>query len=240
MRKAAGIIPARFDSTRFPGKPLALIAGKPMIQRVYEGCRTSRLLDRILIATDDERIESAARRFGAEVVLTSPAHQSGTERTAEAASSLPHPIIITIQGDMPQVRGDMIDSLVETLQDETIPVATLAFRSSDPSLFENPNAVKIVCDRKGNALYFSRSPIPYGSESSFQIHIGIYGFQKFFLQRISVLPSSSLEKTERLEQLKILDNGYTIKVIETGEHPHHVDHPEDIQTVEHDIIRQNK
>ncbi|MCJ7679197.1 MAG: 3-deoxy-manno-octulosonate cytidylyltransferase [Candidatus Aminicenantes bacterium] len=240
MRKAAGIIPARFDSTRFPGKPLAQIAGKPMIQWVYEGCRKSRLLDRILIATDDERIESAAHRFGAEVVLTSPAHQSGTERIAEAAGSLPHPIIINIQGDMPLVSGEMLDALIETLQDETIPVATLAFRSSDPAQFINPNAVKVACDRNGNALYFSRASIPYGAESSFQIHVGIYGFQKFFLQRISSLPTSSLERTERLEQLKILDNGYTIKVIETGEQPLHVDHPEDIQAVEYVLKKQNK
>ena len=202
-----------------------------MIRWVYEGCCTSARLDSILIATDDERIESTARGFGAEVVMTSPDHPSGTERTAEAAARLPHPIIINIQGDMPLVSGEMIDSLVDTLQDETVPMATLAFRSSDPALYHDPHVVKVVCSRNGNAMYFSRNPIPYGSESFFLVHVGIYGFQKFFLQRISGLPDSPIEKTERLEQLKILDNGYTIRVIETAEHPLHVDHPADVQAV---------
>ncbi len=232
MRPALGVIPVRYGAQRFPGKPLAPILGRPMVQWVYESaCRATRLT-KLVVATDDERILQAARDFGAEACLTSPEHTSGTERVAEAASRYHLPIVINIQGDEPLLRGEAIDLLVEALQDETVPMATLAYPNPDLSRIGDPNVVKLVMDAEGYALYFSRSPLPHQASDFFWEHVGIYGYQKDFLLRFGGLPESRLEATERLEQLRALEHGFRIKVLETRYSTLSVDTPEDIIKVE--------
>ncbi len=232
MREALGVIPARFSAQRFPGKPLAPILGRPMLQWVYEGARRATRLKRLVVATDDERILKAARAFGAEACLTSPDHTSGTERAAEAAARHDLPIVINIQGDEPLVRGEAIDALIEALQDESVPMATLARREADLSRIADPNVVKLVRDAEGFALYFSRSPLPHQAREYFYEHIGIYGYQKEFLQTFAGLPASRLEEVEKLEQLRALEHGFRIKVLETQHSSLSVDTPEDIIKVE--------
>ena len=232
MKLATGIIPARYDSKRFPGKHLAVILGKSIIQRVYEQAQTANLLQQIIIATDDERIFQASRSFGAEVLMTSPLHNSGTERAAEIAEKINTPIIINIQGDEPLLRGKMIDDLVIALQDETIPMATLAAKVKDLSLINEKNIVKAVLDKNGFALYFSRSPLPFQASDYFWQHIGIYGYQRDFLLEFSQLSASRLETTEKLEQLRVLENGYKIKIIETSSPTLSVNTPQDIIRIE--------
>lgn len=231
MKSAIGIIPARYGARRFPGKPLAKILGKPMLQWVYERSSSSNSLKKVIIATDDERILNAARTFGAETILTSAHHPSGTDRVAEIARKLNVPLIINIQGDEPLIRGEMITSLVSALQDETSAMATLAVKSSDRRLLKDKNTVKIVFDRQGYALYFSRSPIPNNS-SQFWIHIGIYGYQRDFLLRFSKLKPTYLENIEKLEQLRALEYGHKIKIIESAYSTLSVDVPEDISKIE--------
>jgi len=230
--RAAGIIPVRYASERFPGKPLALIAGKPMIQHVYERAVQASRLDSLIIATDDAKIYKAAKDFGADVRLTSACHRSGTDRAAEVAAKLDEAIIVNIQGDEPLIHGDMIDSLVSALEDSPSPMATLAAKEYDLSLFEAPSQVKVVFDEAGNALYFSRSPIPRGALDFFWKHIGIYAFRRSFLLRFTSLRPSRMEGLENLEQLRALEHGYPIKVLETTHRPHSVDYPEDIIKVE--------
>jgi len=232
LKLATGIIPARYDSKRFPGKHLAVILGKSIIQRVYEQAQTANLLQRIIIATDDERIFQASQAFGAEVLITSPLHNSGTERAAEIAEKINTPIIINIQGDEPLLRGKMIDDLVIALQDETIPMATLAAKVKDLSLINEKNIVKAVLDKNGFALYFSRSPLPFQASDYFWQHIGIYGYQRDFLLEFSQLSASRLETTEKLEQLRVLENGYKIKIIETSSPTLSVNTPQDIIRIE--------
>lgn len=232
MRPAAGIIPARYGATRFPGKPLALIAGKSLIQRVYERARKAELLQQLIIATDDDRIFSAAKAFGADVRMTSPAHRSGTERAAEVAEGLDAPIIINIQGDEPLLQGQMIDDLVRVLQDSGISMATLAAKVTDMDKIHDKDIVKVVTDIRGNALYFSRSPVPSRSAGYFHQHIGIYGYQKDFLMKFRDLPVSRLEASEGLEQLRALENGFQIKIIPTHFQALSVDTPQDIIAVE--------
>ena len=232
MKKALGVIPARYHSHRFPGKPLASILGKPMIQRVYERALSSKQLSRLIIATDDERIQKACQDFGAEVWMTSGHHNSGTERVAEVAEKINTPIIINIQGDEPLIRGELIDHLVSTLEDRSIPMVTAAARINDFNRFKDQNTVKVVVDREGFALYFSRSPLPSQAQDSFLQHIGIYGYQREFLLQFHSLPPSRLEKSERLEQLRALENGFRIKVIEWPHFTLSVDSPQDIIRVE--------
>lgn len=235
MRKATGIIPARYGATRFPGKPLAKIAGKWMIQRVYERAQKARHLEEVIIATDDDRILSACRAFGADVRMTSPHHRSGTERAAEVAQNVDNPIIINIQGDEPLLTGKMLDDLVQALQDPSIAMATLAFEEKDLARIHDQNRVKVVADRDGYALYFSRSPLPFQPSDYFLQHIGIYGYQKEFLLKIHALPLSRLETTERLEQLRVLESGYKIKILTTPDIVLSVDTPQDIMAVENMI-----
>jgi 3-deoxy-manno-octulosonate cytidylyltransferase (CMP-KDO synthetase) len=232
LKDATGIIPARYGAKRFPGKPLANICGKPMIQRVYEQALGSELLRNVIVATDDQRIFDACRAFGAEVQLTSPNHQSGTERVAEVAESLGTPIIINIQGDEPLLQGRMIDDLVKVLQDDSIPMATLAVSVPDLALIHDKDTVKVVVDKNGYALYFSRSPLPSQPSGHFWKHIGIYGYQRHFLMEFRQMPVSQLESCERLEQLRALENGFKIKVIQTDSPTLSVDTPEDIIKVE--------
>lgn len=232
MKEATGVIPARYHSLRFPGKPLALIEGKPMIQRVYERAKTAEYLTRLIIATDDERIFKACNGFGAEVQMTSHHHNSGTERVAEIARKLNTSIVINIQGDEPLIRGEMIDELVSALQDESIPMATLAAKVKDLNLLHEKNSVKVVTDKHGFALYFSRSPLPFNPPDHFLQHIGIYAYQKDFLLEFNRMQPSRLEKTEKLEQLRALENGYKIKIIESPFLTLSVDSPQDIIKVE--------
>jgi len=203
-----------------------------MIQIVYERARKAKFLDRLILATDDERIFQTAKDFGAEVKMTSPLHNSGTERVAEVAKEIKTSIVINIQGDEPLLRGEMVDDLVKALQDETIPMATLALKEKDLNLLYENNVIKVVLDREGFALYFSRSPLPFETSDYFFQHIGIYGYQKDFLIALSQIPPSRLEKTENLEQLRALENGYKIKIIETQSSTLSVNSPQDIIKVE--------
>ena len=203
-----------------------------MVQWVYQNARRAALLSRVVIATDDQRILEAARGFGAEAVLTSTEHISGTERVAEVADRLDVPIILNIQGDEPLIDPAMLDSLVEALQDVSIPMATLARKNTNLARIQDENVVKVVRDVQGNALYFSRSPLPFQAKSYFWEHVGLYGFQRPFLLELKSLAPSKLEKTERLEQLRVLENGFKIKVMETTHSTLSVDNPEDIIRVE--------
>ncbi|MCK4645849.1 MAG: 3-deoxy-manno-octulosonate cytidylyltransferase [Candidatus Aminicenantes bacterium] len=239
MKQATAVIPVRYQSRRFPGKPLALIQGKPLVQRVYERAQKAKHVNRIIIATDDKRIYQTAENFGAEVRMTSPSHHSGTDRVAEVAKEIKSPIIINIQGDEPLLKGEVIDSLVVALQDNTIPMATLAARMNDLSLLNEKNIVKVVSDANGFALYFSRSPLPFQASDYFLQHIGIYGYQKDFLLAFSKMQPSRLEKTEKLEQLRALENGYKIKIIETQLHSLSVSSPQDIIKVENLLKKKN-
>jgi 3-deoxy-manno-octulosonate cytidylyltransferase (CMP-KDO synthetase) len=203
-----------------------------MIQRVYEATRTAKNLERVIVATDDKRILQAAQDFGAEARMTSSSHRSGTDRVAEVAREINASVVINIQGDEPLIKGEAIDELVEALQDEDIPMATLAVKEDDLNLLNDSNVVKVVPDKDGFALYFSRSPLPFQASDYFWRHIGIYGYQKDFLQKFCRIPPSRLEKTEKLEQLRALENGYRIKIIENKFSTLSVDLPEDIIRVE--------
>jgi 3-deoxy-manno-octulosonate cytidylyltransferase (CMP-KDO synthetase) len=232
LKRAAAVIPVRYQSSRFPGKPLALILGKPMIQRVYDGVREARLVDRIIIATDDERIREAAKSFGAEAVLTSGTHNSGTERAAEVVQLIDNNIIINVQGDEPLVTGGLVDSLVEALQDEDVQMGSLMAKVYDLDLLANPNINKVVTDHEGFALYFSRSPVPYQASDFFYQHIGVYGYKRDFLVEFAKMKPSRLERLERLEQLRALENGCRIKMVEAPSPTLSVDTPGDIIKVE--------
>jgi len=232
LKRAAGIIPVRYSSQRFPGKPLALIKGKPMIQRVYESASKAKYLEQLIIATDDRRISEVAKNFGAEVRMTSPDHNSGTDRAAEVAREIKTPIVINIQGDEPLLRGEMIDELVAALQDEALPMATFAAKVNDLTLLQDSNTVKVIIDKNGFALYFSRSALPFQASDYLLQHIGIYGYQREFLLAFSQMEQTRLEKTEMLEQLRALENGFKIKIIETPFLTIGVDSPQDIIKVE--------
>ncbi|MDZ7345560.1 MAG: 3-deoxy-manno-octulosonate cytidylyltransferase [candidate division KSB1 bacterium] len=217
------IIPARWASTRFPGKPLANIAGKPMIQRVYERVSQARDIDEVLVATDDERIAGAVAAFGGRAVLTPSDLPSGTDRTAFVARQLHADIFINVQGDEPLIDPRAVElTATLLLEDETADLATLARRVKSAEDLENPNKVRVVLDRFGHALYFSRAVIPYLRDEKdasrrlerfpYLEHIGIYGYRREALFKLTPLPPSSLEEAERLEQLRALENGMTIKV----------------------------
>jgi 3-deoxy-manno-octulosonate cytidylyltransferase (CMP-KDO synthetase) len=233
-----GIIPARFASSRFPGKALATIAGKSMLQHVYERASQSRYLQHLVIATDDERIREEASRFGAPVRMTRSDHLSGTDRVAEVASADSADIIVNIQGDEPLIDPSAIDAAaLSLLDDPEVPMGTLKKRIEDPSEYRNPNVVKVVTNRQRNAIYFSRSPIPYVRDESERRaaihfkHIGLYVYRRDFLLSYSDLPVGPLEIAERLEQLRALENGFSIRVVETEYDSLGVDTPEDLKRV---------
>ncbi|MCP4403166.1 MAG: 3-deoxy-manno-octulosonate cytidylyltransferase [bacterium] len=216
--KAVGIIPARYHSTRLEGKPLVDLHGKPMIQRVYENVMKAEVLDDVLVATDDRRIIEAVEHFGGKAVMTSQDHTTGTDRIAEVAKSLDAQVAINVQGDEPFISPTMIDEVAAPLlEDRDIPMCTLMHKITEED-FQNPNVVKVVTDSSGFALYFSRSLIPYPRHTeghqAFE-HIGIYGYQKDFLLKLTQLAPTPLEKTEALEQLRVIENGFKIKVIST-------------------------
>ncbi len=232
--KTIGIIPARYGSTRFPGKPLADILGKPMIQHVWERASQAKTLEKVIIATDDERILKKAKEFGAEAVLTSPSLSSGTERVADAVKDLEVDIVANIQGDEPLIEPKAINEAIESLvNDPKIPMATLAYKTTKKEEIRDPNVVKVVFDKDNLALYFSRFPIPFSKEYSslFYKHLGLYIYRKEFLAKLIQLGPSPLEKIEGLEQLRVLASGYRIKVVETEYDSIGVDTPEDLERV---------
>jgi 3-deoxy-manno-octulosonate cytidylyltransferase (CMP-KDO synthetase) len=236
--KIVGIIPARFAATRLPGKILKPIAGKPLIQYVYQGAGSSKLLDDLFVATDDRRIFDAVGGFGGKAIMTSPAHQSGSDRLAEAALGIDCGIVVNIQGDEPLIRGEMIDSAVEPLLSESdIHASTLATKFSEEDSVSSPNVVKVVTDRQGNALYFSRAPIPFhrddggGKGRNYLKHLGLYAYRKQFLLQFTKWPQAELEKAEKLEQLRILENGADIRVVITPYDSVGVDSEEDFGKV---------
>lgn len=232
-----GIIPARYDASRLPGKVLKKIGGKPLIQLVYESARKARRLDDLLVATDDRRVEDAVTQFGGKAVLTSPSHRSGSDRLAEAASPIECDIVVNIQGDEPLIRGESIDAAVGALMDyKRLEVVTLATPLGDDREAGDPNMVKVVTDLEGNALYFSRTRIPYirdaiAGKARFLKHIGLYAFRKDLLIRFTNWPQTELEKLEKLEQLRILEHGVKIRVVITPYDSLGVDTPEDLERV---------
>jgi 3-deoxy-manno-octulosonate cytidylyltransferase (CMP-KDO synthetase) len=242
-QEASGIIPARYASSRFPGKPLAEILGKPMIQWVYERASQAKLLDQVIVATDEQRIFDAVEAFGGSARMTSPNAANGTERVAEVARQLNSTLIVNIQGDEPAIDPAMIDQAVAMMQNNPeVPVGTLVKRITSVAELTNPNIPKVVLDNDFFALYFSRSIIPFTRDIPLQEqwinahdyfqHIGLYIYRRDFLIKFVALPPSKLEKIEQLEQLRILENGYKIKAAITETSSIGVDVPEDIKRVE--------
>jgi 3-deoxy-manno-octulosonate cytidylyltransferase (CMP-KDO synthetase) len=240
------VIPARWGASRFPGKPLHSIAGKPLVRHVWERCRRSKRAAAVLIATDDERIAEAARGFGAEVAMTDPGHPSGTDRVAEAAALFPgHDSVINVQGDEPLISPKLIDSLAAALEaDRGIRMITAAAPVHDPALMDDPNVVKVVLDNRGDALYFSRAPLPYFRNADPEVprlrHLGIYGFQREFLMQFVSWPAAALERVEGLEQLRALAHGARIRVVLTGELSPGVDTPAQADEVEARILEMRR
>jgi 3-deoxy-manno-octulosonate cytidylyltransferase (CMP-KDO synthetase) len=232
--KSVVVIPARYGSTRLPGKALADIAGKPLIQHVYERAGESELQSEVLIATDDERIEEACRAFGAPVVMTSPTCKSGTDRVYEAIRARDADVVVNLQGDEPQIRGDMIDTLIRSVQADSLDMVTLCAYITEPHDYKSPHTAKVVLDRNGFALYFSRAPLPFFQQSvsiPTYRHIGIYGFSRQFLETFVNLPVGPLERAESLEQLRALEAGYRIKVLLTEYEGIGVDTENDLKKV---------
>ena len=236
--KFIGIIPARYASTRFPGKPLAMLGGKPVIQRVYE--QVTSVLGEAYVATDDDRIFKAVESFGGHAVMTRTDHKSGTDRIEEAAIKLQTnaDVIINVQGDEPFIQPEQIKTLCECFNDKTTDIATLGIKFKTLEAVKNPNSPKIILDNMGFAMYFSRSVIPYirGKEETewlqsfnFLKHIGMYAYRRNILKEVTALPQSSLEIAESLEQLRWLQNGYKIKVGETTQETIGIDTPEDLE-----------
>jgi len=236
--RITAVIPARYGSTRFPGKPLAEIKNKPMIQWVYEKAVNAGNIDSVIVATDDERISDTVKAFGGSAVLTSAEHQTGSDRIAEAVQDLDCDIVINLQGDEPLIPSEIIDNLADAMIEENCPMVTVAVPfSCTKSEPEDPNAVKVITDCNDYALYFSRSLIPYqreDGEAFFQLllHWGIYAYRKDFLQKFVTWEQGRLEKTEKLEQLRALENGASIKVLRVQTPTRGVDTPEDIQIIE--------
>ena len=234
-----GIIPARFASTRFPGKPLAMISGKTLIERVWRQAKKSKKLTDIIIATDDQRIFDAAQSFGAKAVMTSKNCKSGTDRLAEAVKTAAKgaQIIINIQGDEPVISPRLVDKIAGSLQkDRGLVAATAAFPLKDRKELLNPNVVKVVFDKEFNALYFSRYPIPYPRHrencAGYYKHIGIYGYRRDFLLKFALWGQTPLEMAEQLEQLRILEKGGRLKVVICDRDSFGVDVPADIRKIE--------
>ncbi len=230
---AIAVIPARYGSTRLEGKPLADILGRPMIQWVYNAVKGAERVDHVIVATDDRRIEHTAKGFGAEVVMTSSGCRTGTERVAEAVKGLTADVVVNVQADEPFVEPALIDTLVESMEDESAHIATPMTPLRDEESMNNPNVVKVVTDRRGFALYFSRSPIPYrrAHKRAFILyrHMGIYVYRKEVLLELSGLSPTPLEEAEGLEQLRALEYGYRIKLVEWARDTISVDTPEDLE-----------
>ena len=242
--KIVAVIPARYQSKRFNGKPLALIAGKPMIQHVVQQTKTCPEVNEIYVATDDQRIYDCVQKFGGRAIMTSENHQSGTDRIAEAVETIQladRDIVVNIQGDQPIFHPSMLSDLVEALiNNPAIPMSTLMHKIIDDALLRDINKVKVVVDTNGCALYFSRSSIPFYRDKPTKKtihykHIGLYAYRKEFLIAFTQLPYGLLEQAEKLEQLRVLEQGYKIKVVETAFDSIEVDTPEDIKRVEQNL-----
>lgn len=241
--KVVALIPARYGSTRFPGKPLALLRGKPMIQHVYECTRLVRGLAQVMVATDDERIAQTVRGFGGEVVMTRADHSTGTDRLAEVAVKSDAEVIVNVQGDLPFFPPAMVEDAVTVLTRSSVAVmSTVKTPIHELAEWHNPNVVKVVTDRDGYALYFSRSPIPFFRDQGAGVgdqheilgyrHIGLYVYRRDFLLTFTRLPSTPLETAEKLEQLRALECGYKITVSETNRPTVEVDTPDDLRRAE--------
>ena len=237
--RVLGVIPARYASTRLPGKPLIKIGGKPMIQHVYQQCLKAKLIDKVIVATDDKRIYDAVIKFGGNAAMTSSKHRSGTDRIGEIVkwqnSEIAQcDIVVNIQGDEPFINPANIDKAIKPLlKDKTVNVSTLAFKIKDKKEINDPNVVKVIFDKDGDAIYFSRNPIPYDRDRKGKVnyykHIGLYVYRKSYLQRLIKMKPSKLEQAEKLEQLRILENGGKIKVVVTNIDSHSVDTREDLR-----------
>ena len=244
--KAVGVIPARLGSTRLEEKVLREIDGRPMVQRVWERASQAKGLAEVIVATDDARVEACVKAFGGKAVLTRRDHPNGTSRVAEIAEKSQADIFVNIQGDEPLIHPEAIQRLVAVFQEHPeVQVATLGVRLQSREDYENPNVVKLVTDAVGNALYFSRAPMPHFRKGtdvpfSFVKHLGIYAYRRDFLLRFVRWPSSTLEETEKLEQLRILENGHKIFVCETQYDSLSVDTKEDLEMVEAVIRNQSK
>lgn len=235
--KVLGIIPARYSSTRFPGKPLIDLKGKSMIQRVYEGALKSSKIALLIVATDDERIVKEVLRFGGNVEMTKNTHQSGTDRCAEVAARHPgFDVIINIQGDEPLVDHRQLDLLINAFQDASVKIASIATKKISTEELSNPNRIKVLLKNNNDALYFSRNPIPYTQSVAtphfnFLRHIGLYAFSTETLMEITALAPTPLEKAESLEQLRWLFYNYAIRIVETEIETPNIDSPEDVDYV---------
>jgi len=233
-------IPSRYESTRFPGKPLAPIAGKPMIQHVFQNALSCNDISDVYVATDDERIFKCVHDFGGKAIMTDKNHHSGTDRIAEATRKMNlnrDCLIVNIQGDQPIFQPSSITQMITPMmEDENIPMGTLKHKITDEKEINNPNYVKVVTDREGFALFFSRSPIPFFRDDISQKihykHLGFYAYRYDFLQKFANYPVGQLESAEKLEQLRALENGFRIKVVETTFDSIEVDTPDDIKKVE--------
>jgi 3-deoxy-manno-octulosonate cytidylyltransferase (CMP-KDO synthetase) len=230
------IIPARYHSTRLPGKALADIGGRPMIEHVYRRAEAARSVSAVIVATDDERIARAVTSFGGTARMTSGSHQSGTDRLAEVAAALSCDVVVNVQGDEPLLAAEMIDEAVAPFAgDPALMMSTLRCRIDDPTEIHNPNVTKVVVDREGFALYFSRAPIPFVRDgcppSPAWRHVGLYAYRRDCLLRLAGLAPTALERAEALEQLRALEHGIRIKAIETAHDSIGVDTPEDLERV---------
>ena len=236
--KFVGIIPARYESSRFPGKPLIDLKGKSMIQRVYEGANKSEMLDEVIVATDDQRIVDEVEKFGGKVMMTSTKHSTGSDRCGEIAKTIDADVIINIQGDEPLIDSKQLDQLCAAFSDRKVSIATLGIKRSDEDA-NNPNRIKMVLNSNKDAMYFSRSAIPntnnappFGiNEFNFYRHIGVYGYKKETLLKLIDLEKTKLEQVESLEQLRWLYHGYSIRVVETNIETPNIDVPEDVEKV---------
>jgi 3-deoxy-manno-octulosonate cytidylyltransferase (CMP-KDO synthetase) len=234
-----GIIPARFDSSRFPGKPLIDLKGKTMIQRVYEGALKSEMIHEVFVATDDQRICDEVTRFGGKVMLTSSNHKTGTDRCAEVAAQLKTDVVVNIQGDEPLVDYRQLNQLISAFNDNNVQIATLATRKINSEDLNNPNRIKVVVNHNQNAIYFSRSAVPHANNLNddamtfypYLRHIGLYGFRTNVINEITQLTPTLLEQIESLEQLRWLYYGYSIHVVETEIETPNIDTPEDLSKV---------
>ncbi|MCC3144271.1 3-deoxy-manno-octulosonate cytidylyltransferase [Halanaerobium sp. Z-7514] len=243
--KTAAVIPARYDSTRFPAKALAKIAGKEMVVRVMEAVQKSKLIDEVIVATDDKRIKAVVEANGGKAVMTSSEHQTGTDRIAEAAENIDADLIVNVQGDEPLISQATIAQAIKPFQDEeNLKMSTLR-RRLDSTKAADPNIVKVVVDKDDYAIYFSRFPIPYyrdqeRKDKEYFQHIGLYVYKRDFLLKYSAMNSTNLEKAESLEQLRVLENGFKIKVVETETKLIGVDRKEDIELVEEELKKRNR
>jgi 3-deoxy-manno-octulosonate cytidylyltransferase (CMP-KDO synthetase) len=251
--QVVAIIPARYDASRLPGKPLADIAGRPMIEHVYRRASAARGVDAVVVATDDDRIAAAVRAFGGVAAKTYDAHRTGTDRIAQVAANLSCEIVLNVQGDEPLIEPEMIEAAIAPLMaDPMLEMSTVCVAISDPSDYTNPNVVKVVKDRAGRALYFSRSPIPHyrqgpsegglhrnpaasGFSRTYK-HIGLYGYRRTFLLKFATLAQTPLERAESLEQLRALEHGYRIHTVETQYDSIGVDTPEDLDRVRRQLL----